>query len=101
SFITNTKTNKVEISKLTNVAIVQDSAKTETATMKIGKNDDCLTITVKDAKVTFTAKPAAGACNDTLQLSTVKAAFGGKDLVTETDHKAEIDYAASSVNFDF
>ncbi|MBZ7997486.1 hypothetical protein AVCANL279_09220, partial [Campylobacter canadensis] len=75
-----------------------------TAKLKIGSDSDCLTIEVNSAngKVTFTGKASASkACTETLQLSTVKAAFGGKDLVTETDHKAEIDYAASSVKIDF
>ncbi|MBZ8002827.1 hypothetical protein, partial [Campylobacter canadensis] len=69
-----------------------------------GKDDNCLTIKVDSAngKVTFTGKTTSPskACEETLKLSTVKAAFGGNDLSTGSG-TATIDFAASSVNFDF
>ncbi|MBZ8004334.1 hypothetical protein [Campylobacter canadensis] len=52
-------------------------------------------------KVTFTGKASASkACTETLQLETVKAAFGGKDL-SKASETAEIDYSASGVKLDF
>ncbi|WP_172230436.1 type II secretion system protein [Campylobacter canadensis] len=91
-----------DITKMTNVAF--SSTAKDTAKLKIGKDDNCLTIKVDSAsgKVTFTGKASASkACTETLKLSTVKAAFGNKDLTDSSANTHTIDYSASGVKLDF
>ncbi|MBZ8004330.1 hypothetical protein, partial [Campylobacter canadensis] len=88
--------------KMTNVF---SSTATDTAQLKIGSDSDCLKIKVDSAngKVIFTGKTTSPskACEETLKLSTVKAAFGNKDLTASGANTHTIDYSASGVKLDF
>ncbi|WP_172230430.1 type II secretion system protein [Campylobacter canadensis] len=98
-FATKTGGTDIDFAKMTNVAF--SSTAKDTAKLKIGKDDNCLTIKVDSAsgKVTFTGKASASkACTETLKLSTVKAALGGNDIIGK-DYI--IDFAATSVNLNF
>ncbi|WP_172230433.1 type II secretion system protein [Campylobacter canadensis] len=102
-FATKTGGTDIDFAKMTNVAF--SSTAKDTAKLKIGKDDNCLTIKVDSAngKVTFTGKTTSPskACEETLKLSTVKAAFGNKDLTDSSANTHTIDYSASGVKLDF
>ncbi|WP_224378276.1 hypothetical protein, partial [Campylobacter canadensis] len=99
-----------DITKMTNVALTKatgtsgSASSTSDYTMKIGGDDKCLTLQINtNGKVTFKGNTTSSknACKETLKLSTVKAAFGGKDLTASGANTHTIDYSASGVKLDF